>query len=976
MKYKAVGMKIRNLAAIVLICLAMFSCVPEKQELFSGKSILSENSIFHGKVSANGLLKDPVLVQGILPNGFTYVLMENSTPKDRVSVHLNVFAGSVHETDEEQGVAHYLEHMLFNGSEHFKPGELIEYFQSIGMDFGADANASTSFFKTVYDLNLPRGDKKFLEDAFRVIKDYAGGALLLEEEVDRERGIILAEKRERDSVSYRTLKRELAFELPGSLLNRRFPIGIDPVLEKVDQKLLKGFYDRWYRPDNMALVIVGDMDINQARELIQKEFSGLQPRKISSRKPGDISWKSYKGTWTFYHYEPEAGNTEVTIERIIHSPFEPQTLEKLKESLVKNLGDSIFQNRLSQMIRTESASFSTASVYSGIFLQNIFAAAVKASCEPDQWGKTLGQLEKAIRQALDYGFSPLELARVKADFISMLDTELAQADTRKTSSLAQSILRAMNQKKLFLSPLQRQELLKPYLKGLTLEQVNQSFKKSWKNDHRLVLVSGNAKIHENKDLEDQNLGDQSIYANARVLDSYNESAAQTVQEFERFESKSFPYLAVPEAIGKIQTRKENAKGLGITQVELKNNIRLNLKTTDFKKGEFQIKVVFGRGKASEPESLPGLSALAEATIRQSGFASMDTDQIEEALAGKDVSMGFTIHDNYFALEGTGDPNESEIIFQLIYTYFKDPGFRPQALALAKIQYGQMYDALKRTPDGIMSIQGNEFLAKGDPRFGLLPLEKIDKITRKNIENWVKPFFETAPIEVSIVGDFDPDIILKNAITYLGALETRENFQETDMDIREVIFPKGEKLVLKLDTKIDKGMVRIAFLTDDFWDINQTRKLSMLARIFSERLRKTIREELGVSYSPYVYNNPSLIHDHYGVLHVVVNVLPENADIVYEQVEKIVKEIVGEGIDKKELDQVKKPVLNQLAVLRQTNSYWLNSVMANSFRHPERLDWANNLVSTYSSISKDDLSVLARQYLKMDESALIIIHPGR
>lgn len=164
-----------------------------------------------GKLANSGVpaaeLKDSALVHGVLENGFQYLLMKNTTPKDRVSVHLNVFTGSVSEMDHEQGMAHFLEHMLFNGSEHFKPGELITYFQSIGMDFGADANASTSFFNTVYDLSLPKGDEKHLEDAFVVIKDYAEGALLLQSEIDRERGVVLAEKRERDSVSFRTFKR-------------------------------------------------------------------------------------------------------------------------------------------------------------------------------------------------------------------------------------------------------------------------------------------------------------------------------------------------------------------------------------------------------------------------------------------------------------------------------------------------------------------------------------------------------------------------------------------------------------------------------------------------------------------------------------------------------------------------------------------------------------------------------------------------
>ncbi|MCP3944918.1 MAG: insulinase family protein [Desulfobacteraceae bacterium] len=943
MKINAIGIKFS-----LLIALFMFSCVPKHQVGFS----------------TNGIENDPALVHGVLSNGFQYVLMKNSTPKDRVSVHLNVFAGSVNETDEQQGVAHYLEHMLFNGSQHFKPGELIEYFQSIGMDFGADANASTSFFKTTYDLTLPKGNKQYLEDAFIVVKDYAGGALLLGSEIDKERGIILAEKRERDSVSYRTFKKELAFEMPGSLINQRFPIGMTSVIKTADRKLLKGFYDRWYRPDNMALVIVGDIDIQKTKEMIIKEFSSLQPREITSGKPGNIFWKSRKGISAFYHYEPEAGNTEITIERVLHTSFEPETVETLKQAVLGDFADSIFQNRLSRMVRKRSASFSSASVNSGTFLRNISLAVVNASCEPDKWKQSLGQLEQTLRQALEKGFLPQELARVKADFISRLDSDVLQAGTRKTSRLAQYILGAMNRQELFLSPLQKQKLLKPYIQGLTLEQVNQAFKKSWSDDQRLILVSGNAKISENKNLS----------AKKQILDLYRKSSAQSVKEFKGFESKSFPYLFPPQAKAGILNKKENIKGTGISQVNFQNKVRLNLKKTDFKKGEFLFKVVFGRGAASEPESVPGLSALAESTVRLSGFKSMDQDQIGAALAGKNVGIGFSINDNYFSLTGFGDSKEAKTIFELIYTYLNDPGFRSQGLALAKTHYRQMYEALKRTPDGIMRIRGNRFLANGDPRFGLLPPETIDKITLEEVENWLKPVFETSPIEVSIVGDFDSDTIIKYASTYLGALKTRVGSPRVDKLSHDVFFPKGKKLTLSVDTKIDEGMVQVAFLTDDFWDITKTRKLSMLAKVFSERLRKTVREKLGASYSPYVYNNPSLVYDGYGVMHVVVKVMPKTSDFIVKQVKKIAEDLSREGVGKKELELVKKPFLNQLTVLRQNNAYWLNSVMANCVNHPEKLDWANSILSCYASVTREDLTALAKQYLKPNGSALIVIAP--
>jgi zinc protease len=911
--------------------------------------------------SAGKIPRDPALVQGTLANGFQYLLMKNTTPKDRVSVHLNVFTGSVHERDDEQGIAHFLEHMLFNGSEHFKPGELITYFQSIGMDFGADANARTSFFSTIYDLSLPKGDEKHLKDAFVVIKDYAGGALLLESEVDRERGVVLAEKRERDSVSFRTFKKELAFELPGSLLAERLPIGTAQVLEKADRELLKGFYDNWYRPDNLALVIVGDMDIDLTQSLIRKTFSTLKSRSAEPMVGPDISWTPHQGTKVFYHYEPEAGNTDVTIERITHEDFKPETVDRLKEKSTQYIGDLIFQNRLSRMVREQTADFSSASVYSGTYLKNLTIAAVQASCDPENWESSLGQLETALRQALEHGFLPRELDRVKADVLSSLDADVAGATTRKSNAVARELLNALNRKELFLSPEQNRDILSPHISALTLKQVNAAFKASWPMDQRLVLVSGNAAIKTDPE--------------TRIAQIFQKSSAVSVSPYHLAEAKAFPYLKLSEKKGSIVVSRENVKNLGIRQVDFSNHVRLNLKPTDFKKGEFAFKAVFGTGRAGIPESLYGVSQLIQSAVGQSGFGAMDMDEIDMALAGKEMDYSFKIDDTYFSIEGTAPPEEAELVFQLLYTYFNDPGFKEKSLDLAKVKYRQRYDELKRTPDGIMQIKGSRFLAEGDPRFGLTPPDLINGISMDKIASWLRPAFDSAPLEVSFAGDFDTEKLVELGQTYMGGMSDRMKPSKT-LPLKEGVgFPKGRTQVYELDTKLDKGMIRVSFLTDDFWDIMQTRKLSVLSRVFSERLRITIREALGASYSPYVYNKPSLIYEGYGVMNAVVNLSPKSVDMVVEQINALIEDLAANGVTPKELELVKAPLLNHLAVLRQNNGYWLNSVMSNSFRYPERLDWANHLVSGYSEITARQLSDLAKQYLLIKERALIIIRPA-
>ncbi|PIE61112.1 MAG: peptidase M16 [Desulfobacterales bacterium] len=908
---------------------------------------------------------DPALLQGTLDNGLRYFIIKNKTPKDRVSVHLNVFTGSMAETAKERGLAHYLEHMVFNGSEHFKPGELITYFQSIGMDFGGDANASTSFFKTVYDLSLPKGNKKYLKDAFLVLRDYAGGALLLQREIDRERGVIFAEKRERDSVSYRTFKKELAFELPASKLARRMPIGTDDVIRTIDRNQMKSFYDRWYRPDNMALVVVGDMDVKTAQSLIKEQFSALRPRSDAPRRvQTDISWTPHDGVRFFYHREPEAGNTHLTIERIKKRDFKPETILDFKKSNLEYIACQMFQNRLLTMVREQTADFTSASVYSGLYLRYLNVSAIQAVCEPKHWKSALRQLDVTLRQALKYGFSQSELDRVRADVVTGLNSEAAKSDTRKSASIARELLFSLNNSRLFLSPEQEKALLVPYIQKISLEQVNRAFRSLWPDDHRLVLATGNL-----------DAGSESEKELAAVL---NASASVTPEPYTLSEVKRFPYLPLSKKNTGVTNQRDNVKDLGITQVDLGNHIRINLKPTPFKKGEFIFKVVFGNGHIDMPQHLYGLSTLAEVAVAQSGFGRMDLDQLDAALAGRDVSISFKIDKTSFVLEGRAAPQEAELVLQLIYTYFMDPGFRDKSLALSKVRYRQNYESLSRDIKGVMQIRGRQFLASGDPRFGLAPPKKAEALTMKQIESWIRPAFESSPMEVSFVGEFQTEHLSSLAVKYLGTLSSRQTPKKgisgTDGKTR-IVFPSGRFETFYVDSRLEKAVAHVAFLTDDFWDIMQTRKLSLLSRVLTERLRQTIRENLGASYSPYVYNNPSLIFDGYGVLNAVVNVSPDQIDVVIPQMLTLINTLAENGVKHEALEHVKAPLMNHLKVLRETNSYWLNSVLSGSFRYPQKLTWAMNLMDGYGGITAADLTELAKKYLNPDSGAILKVVPA-
>ena len=912
--------------------------------------------------TSRGLSPDPKMVHGTLDNGFTYVLYKNSTPEDRVSMHLDVLAGSINETDQQKGVAHYLEHMLFNGSEHFPPGELIEYFQSIGMAFGADANAHTGFYETVYDLSLPKGDRQHLEDALLVMDDYARRALLLESEIERERGVILSEKRQRDSVSYRTFKSSLEFELPDSKIVKRFPIGTVECIKNTNQSLLKDFYDTWYRPSNMVLVMVGDFDCETARELVKKRFSDFTPRAPERDRP-ESGFTAHKGVKSFYHYEPESGSTRVTIETVSSVPFDVQTFSKLKERTVKDMADTIMAHRMDGMPKQENSPVSDTSIFSGTSFKTVSFSAIGAETTPGRWKDALSLVEKNLRRALEYGFTQAELERVKKEYINRLDLAVKKSETRKSSAIARRMIHHINGKKIFQSPQQKRNILKPFIQSLDVRTVSDAFFDMWNRDHRLILVTGNARIGETPE--------QAIKT---IEDVYQKSTVRNVSPPEKEDAVTFPYLKPPAGKGRVHISKGYPE-LSIQSLDFANSVRLNYKKTDFKKGEFIFSVEIPGGEKTEPAEKTGLSETADRVVNESGVGGLDKEQLKAALAGSSVNVHFNIKEDVFVFSGKASSSEIELFFQLIRTHIMDPAFRPESLALVKKRYRQKYKEWIRQPRGIMKVKGEKFLAGNDPRFGMADPEEIEKITIEDIQSWLMPYFQKAPVEVSVVGDFDPKELESFTAEYLGTFEDRSESSESSVSHTGPDFPGGETLTLNLDTKIDKSRIEVAFLTDDFWNIRQTRELNLLSRVFSERLRKNVREKLGAAYTTYVYNSPSKAYDGYGILHAVAGVDHKEIETILARMTEIAEALESSGVSEKELALAKKPVMNHIRDMRKDNHYWLNSVLSGSMNHPEQLEWAHDLVQGYASISAKDVNLTAARFLGGERCAKIIIKPG-
>jgi zinc protease len=958
-RFKAIGIRMIGIGFGLIFLLATAQC----RSTFPNTPV-SPVPIFGIRTlwphQTSDLAPDPEIVFGTLSNGVRYVLKENQTPKDRVSMHLYIQAGALMENEQEQGAAHFLEHMLFNGTTHFPPGEMVKYFQRIGMQFGPDANAHTGFDRTVYDVLLPKGNSDSLSEGLLVLRDYADGALLLPHEVEKERKVILSEMRSRDSANYRTLKAMFNFEMPDCLVSCRFPIGQRDALEKMDNQLLRSFYEAWYQPERLFVVIVGDFKSDDAKKLIAKHFGDLKAKSPARELPdfGNISHEGIKG---FYHYENEIGATKISLQTLEKQVQSEDTREGQRQKLLRSLALQMMQKRLDQLLQRPECVMTSASVAGGFYLQQIKYTQLQATSKPEQWKESLAAIEQSLRSALEHGFVNAELQLAKDHLHSDLRRQIQQSDTRDSKALAREIIASLCAWHVIQSPTQAGDLLLPMIEEVTLESVNKAFSDLWSADHRLILVTGNA------DLTGQHLAPA-----VQIQNVYKTSLQTQVRAYSDQKIAKFPYLSIPTSSGAID---ENIliDDLGIHRIVFANGIHLYLKPTNYKSNQVLAALSFGGGLASEPVDQPGLATLTEAVVNESGFGGLDCISLEDALAGRLASAILHIREDMFVIKGEAVTSELPLLFQLLHAFIEDPGYRDDARHLVLKRLEQDHQSLVHSTDGVMQLFGHKFLAGGDSRFGMPALSDLQQRTLDQIKQWFGMQLKQAPLELSLVGDFNPEVVVSLAAQYLGTLPHRAPGQLT-VKRPGPVFPNGKSLQLTAISNIQKAMVVVAFPTEDFWQIGRTRRLAVMADLFSERLRQRIRENLGAAYSPYAYNVSHRSYPGYGMTKIYIQIDPQQVSDILNEVRYIADQMTTQPPDPDEFRRVLDPTLTQIKDYRQTNTYWLNSVLTGASRHPEQLEWCRTFADDYAAITSMEITTMARRYIDNDKAATIIIAP--
>lgn len=903
---------------------------------------------------------DPKAVFGKLENGMRYLIYPNAEPPGRISLRLHIAAGSLMEADDQRGVAHFLEHMVFNGSKNFTPEELIPRMQRLGIAFGAHVNAYTSFDETVYMLDLPDLTEEMMKLGFTIMRDFGDGAKLELAEIDKERGVILSEKTSRDTVQYRLMEQQFDELLPGSLVSKRFPIGTEDVIKNAPRERFVDLYTRYYTPERMTFVVVGDVKPEEIEARIKDSFATLANPAEPGKNPvlGEI--KPVEGVKAAVFSDKEVTSTDLSLVSVRPFSRVPDSTTRRLSMLPLGLAHAAIGRRFERIAKQDGSAIAGGRASREELFNYAELGSFDVTVTDDRWQEALPILEQEYRRALEFGFTDAEIAEAKANVLNAYQQAVKTAASRKSDSLATGIAKSINEGAVFSTPETDLEIVSKGLDTMTPETCHAAFREFWA-DQGLHLVLTTKVEPEN--------------ARATLMSIYEESRSKPVEAPEQKQTAAFGYADFGTA-GTVKSRKD-ITDLGFAQCVLSNGVRLNFKKTDFEKGSIRLTTRFGSGKLTQPKDTPGLDFFVSSVFDAGGLGKHSVDDLQQILAGRNVGTSFAIGDDAFTLGGRTTPEDLELQLQLMCAQLTDPGYREEALAQFKKAIPMIFQQLRHTPAGAQAAM-EAWLHGGDTRWGVPDEAKLGAYTTDDARKWLTPALTKDYLELSIVGDFDESTLLPLVLKTFGALPARADKKPDLAAARKITFPKapGEK-TFTYDSKIPQGTAMVVWQTDGLRGNQKLfRRLNLLGEILSDRLRKEIREKLGASYSPNAGPDGSEGLDGFGFMAAQCVGKAEDTQKLADTATEIANLLARNGTDDDELDRARKPLQAQLEKSKRDNAYWLGSVLAQSQEDPTRVDLIRGRDADYASITAKELHDVAIKYLGQKHALKVMIHPEK
>jgi zinc protease len=886
---------------------------------------------------------DPSIRYGTLPNGMKYAIKQNATPKGTASVRFQFAFGSIAENDNERGLAHFIEHMAFNGSTHVPEGDMVKILERQGLKFGPDTNAQTGFDTTTYMLDLPSTDAEHIDTALFLFREVASELKIEQAAVDRERGVILGEERARDNFQLHQVVDELNFELPDTPYPKRLPIGVDPVLKTASADAIRDLYHRYYRPENATLVFVGDADPAVVEAKIKKAFAdwkGVGPAGTPLPR-GKVDLARPAAFDTFI--DPAVATTvNYSISRPWKDPAD--TLAERHHKLVDALATSMFNRRLQKLVNTPGSPLLAAGMATDEQQDAALTTTIQVAAKDGDWKDALDAAEQQVRRATQYGFTASELKTEVTDTTGELHAVAEQQDTRNNSALANAILTVIGKDKFVTTPKYVAAEFDELAKTITPAEVSAAIKDLWTGSAPLVHVSAK------QDIPNQQLAEAFKASTAVAVAAPKESATQ-----------AFAY----DSFGKTGTVASDKRiaDLGVRTVRFANNVRLNIKKTDFEAGKVRFMVRLGDGVLDLPKDQPGLAPMMTLTSAAGGLKKHSLEDLKDLLAGKVITVGTQVGDNAFLASGATTPQDLALQMKVSAAYLLDPGFRPEAAG----KWAQVVPVIEKQveaqPEAVAGVKLPILLASGDQRFGMPDAAVLSKRSFDEARAALAPVIASAPIEITVVGDVDENAVIKAVAASFGALPTRKLSDSVPAAVRTATFRTDDSpIVLTHDGPQDKAMVESVWPTTDDSNYREVIGVELLKDVMNLMLTDSVREKLGDSYGVSLSSDMSDTFKGFGYLSAAAVVAPDKTDEVQQAIAEAAAQLRDKPVTADLLARARNPELEKADHDLRDNGYWL-AALAKAQSEPERLDRIRQKKAILQSITAADIQKLAQKYLQ-------------
>jgi len=892
-----------------------------------------------------------------LPNGLTYFVRQNSRPEKRVSLRLAVKSGSMEEADDQQGLAHFIEHMAFNGSAHFKPGELVSTFEKVGARLGPHVNAYTSFDETVYMLDLPSDKSEVVQSGLTALADFAGGLTLDPAEVEKERGVVIEEWRGGLGAGSRIRDKQIPILYNKSRYALRLPIGKPDIIRTAPVARLRAYYDTWYRPERMAIVAVGDIDTAQLEGAIKTLFGPIRVRAKAERVP-DKKVPIVKQHLVSVVTDPEV--TQSTVQIVRKRTKDPEgRVADYRRDLVVRLMQDMFNERFGEIARKPDARFLGAGASGGNLGETAETFSVSARAPDGKIEDAAIAIALEAKRVRDYGFSASELDRARKWLAAAYERAYAERDKSESSAFAQECVSYFLNAEPAPGIAYEYELVKQVLPGISVSETSEMAKRLLNDDNTTVLAVSPQKPDVRIPAE-SDLRAALATADRTTVTAWVDTAAVGV------------FMADKPTPAAVESRRE-LPDLGVTIVRFANGVEAWLKPTDFKNDQVLFDLETTGGASLAPPADYTEATLADTYVERSGMGGVKAADLEKLLAGKVASAAPFISLSTHGVSGSAAPGDLETSLQLLYAQFTAPGDDPDAFTVMQRQLNASIANREQSPGRVFSDRLAQVNSCNHYTSQPLTAERIASLDRQKMVRFYRDrFANAADFTFFMVGAFKLDTAIPMLAQYVGSLPSTGKRTAQFKNVG-LCFPDTVQRERVQKGREPRGQTVISFFANPAADPVEQEKVAEAMTVLQTSLRDILREELGQTYSVSVGLTQPLPQPGYGRVEVSFGAAPENIAAMTDRVMQEIKRLQDQGPSADLTQRAKESARRNDETSLKQNGYWLRRMAtvqmmgqnpADIPRRAERID----------AVTPEALREVFRRYFPMERYTAVTLVP--